>query len=143
MHYVGLVSKEGRHYLVEFPDAPGCQTFAESKAKLAAMAEDALLGWLEAHLVTGEVPPLVHKKRLSKRKNTIVVPVPPLLAVKIELRRARLARRITQAELARRMGVSQSVVTDLENPDHNSTLDSLSRAATALHAELDVRIETL
>jgi hypothetical protein len=30
MSYVAYTSREGRHHLAEFPDAPGCQTFAAS-----------------------------------------------------------------------------------------------------------------
>jgi predicted RNase H-like HicB family nuclease len=51
MHYDAYVHREGKHLLVDFPDCPGCQTFADGPDALAAAAQEALEGWLEANLV--------------------------------------------------------------------------------------------
>src|SRR5438128_2026223 len=53
MQYVAVVKKEGNRRLVEFPDCPGCQTFAEAGEDPREVGRDALEGWLEAHLVRG------------------------------------------------------------------------------------------
>ena len=65
MQYVATITREGKHWLAEFPDAPGCQTFAESEKGLRAMAQDALEGWLRAHLVSGDVPDRPRRRVLS------------------------------------------------------------------------------
>ena len=56
MEYIAYVSREDSHWLAEFPDAPGCQTFADSSEELRRMAEEALTGWLETHLLEGLTP---------------------------------------------------------------------------------------
>ncbi len=45
---------------------------------------------------------------------------------------------VSQAELARRMGVSQPVVAKLESGEGNVKIDTLARAAAALGRELEV-----
>ena len=52
--------------------------------------------------------------------------------------RARKRAGMTQAELARRAGLSQPAVARLEDPDYNPTLDMLERVAAALGARLEV-----
>jgi predicted RNase H-like HicB family nuclease len=56
MRYAAIVTKEGRATLAEFPDCPGCQTFAEVGEDIQVQAADVLHGWLEATLVAGEAP---------------------------------------------------------------------------------------
>src|SRR5690349_6866040 len=56
MLYHAKVSRDGRHWNAIFLDAPGCATFAASRAKVLLAAKEALEGWLEAHLVDGRAP---------------------------------------------------------------------------------------
>jgi len=53
--------------------------------------------------------------------------------------RARSDLGITQAELARRMGTSQSVVSRLENMDSSPTLRTVVKVAKALGCEVELR----
>jgi predicted RNase H-like HicB family nuclease len=50
MQYTAFLTKEGKQTLAEFPGCPGCQTFADPGEDIAERAEEALAGWLEAHL---------------------------------------------------------------------------------------------
>lgn len=61
--FTGIVSREGPYWPIEFPEAPGCQTFAESLEELSVMAQDALDGWLEAggQPVCAELPSEVER----------------------------------------------------------------------------------
>ncbi len=143
MQYVAFLSKEGRNTLIDFPDAPGCQTFAARGDHLLEVATDALEGWLEAHLVRGrdDLPPVPRKHRASRGRATLMVTVRPTLAAKVALRRARLQRQLSQAQLGARLGVSQQAVAKLEDPDQNTTIESLRKAAEALNADVSIRIE--
>jgi antitoxin HicB len=134
MHYVAKLTREGRHWLVNFPDCPGCQTFGDSKDEAMEMAADALAGWLASILKHGELPPLPKSR---EGRSMVAVPVPARLAavIMIRLRRAKLG--ITQKQLAERLGVTQQQVAKLEDPDTNSSLGSIEKAMRALGIRLE------
>ena len=144
MRYAAIVRREGRATLAEFPDAPGCQTFAEQGEEIAAVAQEALEGWLEAHLVSGDVPPPVSKiaPKVSEGASVLWVDVPARLAARVALRRARHEAGLTQSQLAKRAGVTQPQVAKLESPDANPTLETLEKVAAALGVRLFVSFDT-
>jgi predicted RNase H-like HicB family nuclease len=118
MQYTAIVRREGSRFLAEFPDCPGCQTFASSVNELAGVAREALEGWLEAHLVSGQVPPRpTERSRAPIGAKLSRVPVRAGLAASLGVRWARQDADLTQGELGRRAGVSQQQIAKLENPD--------------------------
>ena len=50
MQYVAKLSREGKNWLVDFPDCPGCQTFGSSRDEALEMARKALATsiWVKA-----------------------------------------------------------------------------------------------
>lgn len=134
MDYVAKLTREGRHWLVDFPDCPGCQTFANSKNEALEMAADALAGWLASILKHGELPP-VPKSRAGQTMAPVPVPARLVAVITIRLRRARLG--LTQRQLPERLGVSQQQVAKLEDPDTNSSLASIEKAMRALGIRLE------
>jgi DNA-binding XRE family transcriptional regulator/predicted RNase H-like HicB family nuclease len=139
MYYAAHVHKEGKHWLAELPDAPGCQTFADSAEELRAAAKEALEGWLEAHLVGGEAPdrPRARTRAPSGRK-LWRVHVDPSLATVMHLRWARQEAGMSQAQLAALVGVSQQQIAKLENPDENPTLKTIEKVSRALGMQVDI-----
>src|SRR5262245_46797935 len=131
MRYVATLQKEGRYVLAFFPDCPGCQTQADPGESIAVQAAEALEGWIEATLAASELPARP-SKRAPRGASVIWVEVPPRLAVKLELRWARVAAGLSQAALARRAGVSQPMIAKLEHPDYNPTIETLEKVAAAL-----------
>ena len=97
-------------------------------------AKDALVGWLKAHLEMGNAPP----PRSVRGKRVLWVTVPLALATKIALRRARLAKGLTQTELAEQTSVKQPVIARLENSDHDVKLATLEKIADVLGVGLKV-----
>lgn len=52
-----MVDPDDGGYVIEFPDLPGCMTQIERLSDIAAMAEDARVGWIEAAFEEGvEIP---------------------------------------------------------------------------------------
>ena len=62
----------------------------------------------------------------------------PRYAVVAEIVRARHELRLTQAQLAERMGTTQNAVSRLESGESDPRLDTLVRAARAMGRELAV-----
>jgi predicted RNase H-like HicB family nuclease/DNA-binding XRE family transcriptional regulator len=141
MEYPAFVRREGNYWLVEFPDCPGCQTFARSEKELRKAAQEALEGWLEAHLVDGQVPPQPRpRRRAPKDVRLWSVAVDPALAVSLQIRWFRQDAGLSQADLAARAGVSQQQIAKLERPGENPTIATLKRVAKALDVKLEVHL---
>jgi ribosome-binding protein aMBF1 (putative translation factor) len=67
----------------------------------------------------------------------------PIFAVVGEMVDARQSAGLTQAELACRMGTSQSVIARLESARHMPTFDLISRYARALDRRIEVHLAPL
>lgn len=139
MRYPAVVSKEGNFTLAFLHDCPGCQTQADPGERIEEQAAEALQGWLEAHLLDGEAPPRASRRapKVGKREKILWVEVPLRLAVKLVLRWARQDAGLTQAQLAKLAGLSQSVVARLEAPDSNPTVETLDRVFSVLRFHPD------
>ena len=138
MRYPAAISKEGKYTYATFIDCPGAMTQADPGESIEAQAADLLEGWLESELAAGRTPP---RPRRKLPKGGIWVEVPPLLAVRLSLRMAREDAGLSQAQLAKRAGVSQPAIAQLEHPDSNPTIQTLQKVARALGASLRVSIE--
>jgi DNA-binding XRE family transcriptional regulator/predicted RNase H-like HicB family nuclease len=126
--------------IVEYPDCPGCHTQVGPGEDIRQAAQEALEGWLEAHLVLGRVPPLppAAPGRSPAGRRRMMVPVAAPLALRVQLRAARHRAGLTQAALARKVGVRQQQIAALESPDANITLGTLLRVAEALGQDVAV-----
>jgi len=141
MRYPASVTREGKYYLAAFPDLPGCQSFAESVGELAREARDALTVRLRTDLADGEAPARPSTRlRLAKGAKLLTVAVPAKLAVPLSIRWARQEAELSQAELARKLGVSQQQAAKLEQPDANPTIETLAKVAEALGGELELAL---
>lgn len=141
MQYVARISKEGRRTLIEFPDCPGCQTFADPGENVSAVAREALEGWLEAQLVHGETlsPPGSQREKAGRAR--LSIRINPTLAVRLQLRWARQRLQLSQSQLAKIVGVSRQQISLLESPDANLTLATLVKVAGALGMDLEIELQ--
>src|SRR5687767_6246335 len=130
MLYPANVTREGEVFLIEFPDCPGCQTFARSEEDVEARAREALEGWLEVNLEDGEAPPRPsNRPRVTRGGELRRIGVSAQLAAAIEIRWARRAAKLSQAALGKRIGVSQQAIARLERGGGNVSLDTLEKVA--------------
>jgi len=58
----------------------------------------------------------------------------------IQIARARERARLTQAELAKEIGTTQSVISRIERADQNLTIETLSKIAEALDSSLTIQL---
>ena len=139
MRYPAIITTDGKNTLADFPDCPGCQTFAEPGESIEAQAEEALVGWLESMFEARDTvrPP---SRKLSADQQVLWVEVPAPLATALQLRWQREKAGLTQAELARRTGVSQQQIAKLEGAAANPTVGTIAKVARALGLSVDVRL---
>jgi predicted RNase H-like HicB family nuclease/DNA-binding XRE family transcriptional regulator len=146
MEYLALVQFDDGEWVVTFPDCPGCVTQVEGEDEIEAMAKEALEGWLKTHLLHGEAPPrpALHL-RAPRGKRLVRVQVRLGLSMQLLLRWARQESGLTQAQVAKRVGVGQPQIAKLENPDSNPSVETLERVLTALgiSVRLDWRPRTV
>ncbi len=140
MQFPAIVTREAGVFLIEFPDCPGCQTFARDEAEIDARATDALEGWLEVNLEDGEAPPMPSARRRGARGGVLRrIPVSSQLAAAIEIRWARQAAKLSQSELGKRIGVSQQAIAKLERAGGNVSLETLDKVARGLGRGVELR----
>ncbi|MDQ6717459.1 MAG: helix-turn-helix domain-containing protein [Gemmatimonadota bacterium] len=107
---------------------------------IAAVAKDALSGWLEVHLGRNLIPPKPSQVRRNGR-NVIGVPVDPLLAIRLQLRWARAEESLTQEKLAERLGMTQQQLARLESGESNPTVRTIARVAHGLGRRVVMTLE--
>jgi predicted RNase H-like HicB family nuclease len=85
--YTAFVYVEGKKYLAEFPDCPGCQTFGDTMEKLKTQAQNALEGWLETVCMNADgMPPKPQKHEAPNGKELLSVVVSEELATELRTR---------------------------------------------------------
>ena len=131
-----LESHEDGGLVATFPDIPEAVTGGADRSEVLALAEDALATALAGY---------VHQKRDIPEPGVALpglvrVPVPTVVAAKLALYSAMRDQRITKVELARRLGLSESAVRKLANPDHRSHVNQVQRALRALGRTIKVEV---
>jgi len=102
MVYHFKVHKEPNGYWAECIELSGCQTQADSRQELLSKAIEALNLYLDE---PENSPILFPLPRPSKAKNVIDVPVHPAIAFSVLLRNYRVKQRLTQKQVADRLGM--------------------------------------
>ena len=131
-----LTPDEDGGFVATFPDVPEAITGGDDQAEALAMAEDALATALAGY---------VHEKWEIPTPSEPVdgqfsLPVPSVVAAKLALYSAMRAQRITKVELAERLGVTESAVRKLTNPDHRSHISQVQRALREVGRRLKVEV---
>ena len=131
-----LTLEEEGGFVVTFPDVPEAITGGDDRAEALTMAEDALATALAGY---------VHGKRDipapgEPAARQALVAVPPVVAAKLALYSAMRAQGITKVELGRLLGISESAVRKLANPDHRSHIGQVERALRAVGRTMRVEV---
>ncbi len=120
--------EEGVGYVVTFPDVPEAITGAQTREESLYLAENALAVALSAYVENREEIPVPSPVADGQE----VVAVPPILAAKLALYMAMRRQQVTKVALAARLGLSESAVRKLLNPDHRSHISQVEKALRAV-----------
>ena len=123
---------EDNAFVISFPDVRGANTGANDRAEALELAEDALLAALAAYVDRRRAIPVPSPVMDGQE----VVAVPPVAAAKLELYTAMRDQGISKRELARKLGLSDTTVGRLADPDRRSHIDHVVRALRAVGRDL-------
>lgn len=140
MYYTAKVVKlNHKNYLVQFPDLDGCLTEGDTLQEALLNAKEALNGWLAASCDRDLKIP--EPKFNKTGKNYYQIPIDIKIEFVIKLRRIRKKRGISQAEVARLLGISQQAYAKFESPDTtNPSLDTIQKLADVLDLEVELKL---
>ncbi|MDE0125327.1 MAG: type II toxin-antitoxin system HicB family antitoxin [Bryobacterales bacterium] len=110
--------------MVSFPDVAGANTSGSDRYEALEMAEDALWAALAGHMKLRRSIP-VPSAMVDGQE---IVVVNPIAAAKLELYSAMRDQGITKRALAERLGLSDTTVGRLTDPDHRSHIRQVTRA---------------
>jgi antitoxin HicB len=132
-----LKETDGRGFHVRFTDLPEALTGGDNLADALAQAQDCLAEAIAGRIARGDVVP--RPSRAKRGRHLIGVPL--YLAPKLALYLAMRERRITNVELARRLGASETVVRRMLNPKHATKSEKIQSALAALGKRIVVAFE--
>src|SRR6516225_8801530 len=114
--------------VVSFPDFPRAHTDGQDMREAMEQAMDCL-GSVIAHAISEKLDvPAPSKPKRAQR----LVPVPLWIAGKLALYLAMREQGVSNSELARRLGVRETVVRRMLDPDHDTRSEKLEIALETL-----------
>ena len=127
--------EEGRHVVV-FPDFGWGATDGATRDEALSEARDLLRELIAETMREGNDLP--HPSRATKRRPLVVPPLP--IALKAALYEAFREAGVSQRRLARDLGVAESEVRRMLNPDHATKATTIDRALRRLGKRLSVSV---
>ena len=122
-------------FLVTFPDVPEAITGGKTRAEALEMGEDALTVALAGYVIANwDIP---FPSPLSEGQE--LISLDPVPAAKLALYNAMREHGISEAELARRLDTSESVVNKLLIPDRYTHITSVMKALRAVGHSLIIQ----
>ena len=122
---------------MRFPDLPEALTGGDNLADTYAQAADRLAEAIAGRIARGDViSPPSHAKRGQH-----LISVPLYLAPKLALYLALRERGMPNTELAKRLGVSETVIRRMLNPKHDTKPEKIQAALAALGKRIVITFE--
>lgn len=118
---------------VSFPDVPEALTWGDDEVEALELAQDCLVTALHGYVRDGERIP-----KPGPAKGRPVIPVPPLVAAKLALYTAMREQGMSEAELARRLGLREGVLRAMLHLKRRTPIGRLEQALAQLGVQLEV-----
>lgn len=130
-------SDEDGRVVVHFTDFPHAHTDGKDTQEATEEAIDCLGSVLAEYIATRRDIPAPSKPRRGQR----MISVPFWITGKLALYLAMREKGATNSELARRIGVSETVVRRMLDPDHDTKPEKLQAALEALGKRIVVTVQ--
>lgn len=138
MFYTAKIVKDGKDWLVNFPDKENVITYGTSLKHALEMAEEALNAILECE-IDDEITLSKSKVKPNEAKGLYAIPVNPCIEVSYKLLQARKDK--SQGAVATKAGITQQAYQKLESGRRsNPTIKTLSKVAKALGKRLEISL---
>ena len=137
--YPAQLERDGKGWLVTFPDIPEAMTSGRTTAHAMEMAQDALETAMEFYFEDHRPVPLPGKVRTGQA----FVELPASLSAKVLLLNEMLQQHVTPAELARRLETTPQSVQRIIDLDHVTKIDTIADAFRVLGRRLDFQVKRL
>lgn len=133
MRYPCVVEKDGDGFFVRFPDIPEALTQGDTREEALEMARDALVTAFEFYFEDNRQVPAPSAEGVD------FILVPASVAAKVILLNTMLDQGVSNAELARRMGVTPPVAQRVVTLGHTTKIDTIEAALNALGKQLELQ----
>ena len=132
-----LPEGNSKGFHVRFPDLPEALTGGDDLEDTLVQAADCLAEAIAGRIARGdEIPPPSKARRVQH-----LIGVPLYLAPKLALYLTMRERRMPKTELAKRLGVSETVIRRMLSPKHNTKPEKIQAALAALGKRIVVTFE--
>jgi antitoxin HicB len=132
-----LPERSGKGFHVRFQDLPEALTGRADLKDTLAQAADCLAEAIAGRIVRGDAIPAPSKLKRGQHP----VSVPLYLAPKLALYLAMRESGVRNTELAKRLGISETVVRRMLDPKHNTKPERIQAALASLGKRIVVRFE--
>ncbi|OZI36805.1 antitoxin [Bordetella genomosp. 5] len=136
LQFPALIETDGTGFTVSFRDIPEALTGAATHEEALEMAADALLTAMDFYFEDERAVPAPSKARGDE----VLISLPASVQAKILVLNELVAQGVTQAELARRMGLPRQEVSRLVDLHHTTKIDTLDRALEVLGKQMDITL---
>jgi antitoxin HicB len=132
-----LPEDNGNGYHVRFPDLPEALTGGADIEDTLQEATDCLAEAIAGRIARGDQIPVPSKLKRGQHAVSVPLYLAPKLALYLALREGGMPN----TELAKRLGVSETVVRRMLDPKHNTNPERIQAALGALGKRIVVRFE--
>ena len=131
MRYFARITKQNCHsYLVEFSELKGCLSSGKTLKQAKKNAYEALNGWLASCCDRNLNIP---EPKIKRGKNDHPIDVDLNTSFAIALRKIRKKRKLSQSQVAKKLGITQQAYSKFENPSKaNPSLSTLKKISRIL-----------
>lgn len=136
MYYPVTLTPDTDGYMVSFRDIPEAISQGDTLDEALEMAKDALTVAIEFYFEDNRPVPMPSPPQGDER----LVGLPPSVWAKVLLLNEMLYQGVSQAELAKRMGIIPQKVTRLVDLSHTTKIDTLAMAFDKLGKRLSLAI---